>query len=178
MPFQGERLSVKMIFILIGYYVSTLLWRIPSPGTKSRLLLSLKLRIWNYWLFQGWKPWKACMKEPKNSIWNPLKNCRHLADIRVIHKVTLSLPSLSPPIPSLSGNHKVMKFLLNLSMKCWKSAFNAEGSRVNIVVAQVGVVKIYVGTVEALRKKDRHDKTQFTTKIDGNTRLGPSYFVF
>jgi hypothetical protein len=30
---------------------------------------------------------------------------------------------------------------------------------------------------EALRKKERHDETQFTTKIDGETTsLGPSYF--
>jgi len=28
-------------------------------------------------------------------------------------------------------------------------------------------VKIYVGAVEALRKKERQDKTQFFTKIDG-----------
>jgi hypothetical protein len=29
-------------------------------------------------------------------------------------------------------------------MKCWNSAFNAQGSRVIIVVVQVGAVKIYV----------------------------------
>jgi hypothetical protein len=28
-------------------------------------------------------------------------------------------------------------------------------------------VKIYVAAVEALRKKERPDETQFTTKIDG-----------
>jgi hypothetical protein len=32
-------------------------------------------------------------------------------------------------------------------------------------VVQVGAVKIYVATVEALRKKERQDETQFTTKI-------------
>jgi hypothetical protein len=62
-------------------------------------------------------------------------------------------------------------------MKCGKSAFNAQGLRVSIVVVQVGVVKIYVATVEALRKKERHDKTQFTAKIGRKTRLGPNYFV-
>jgi len=35
-------------------------------------------------------------------------------------------------------------------------------------------VKIYV---EALRKKERQDETQFTTKIGGKTSLDPSYFV-
>jgi hypothetical protein len=34
--------------------------------------------------------------------------------------------------------------LLNLSMKCWNSAFNAQGSRVIIVIVQVGAVNIYV----------------------------------
>jgi hypothetical protein len=32
--------------------------------------------------------------------------------------------------------------------------------------------------VEALRKKERGDETQFTTKIDEKTRLGPSYIPF
>jgi len=38
-------------------------------------------------------------------------------------------------------------------------------------------VKIDVATVEALRKKERGDETQFTTKIGGKTSLGPSHFV-
>jgi hypothetical protein len=52
-------------------------------------------------------------------------------------------------------------------MKCCNSAFDAQGSRVIIVVVQLGAVKIYVAVVEALRKKERQDETQFTTKIDG-----------
>jgi len=52
-------------------------------------------------------------------------------------------------------------------MKCWYSAFNAQGSRLIIVFVQLGAVKIYVAAVEALRKKERQDETQFTTKIDG-----------
>jgi len=62
-------------------------------------------------------------------------------------------------------------------MECWNSAFNAQGSRVIIIVVQVGAVKIYVAAVEALRKKERQDETQFTTKIGGTTSLGPSYFL-
>jgi hypothetical protein len=42
---------------------------------------------------------------------------------------------------------------------------------------QVGAVKIYVATVEAVKKKERQDETQFTTKIAGETSLDPSYFV-
>jgi hypothetical protein len=38
-------------------------------------------------------------------------------------------------------------------------------------------VKIYVTAVEALRKKEREDETQFTTKIGGKNSLRPSYFV-
>jgi hypothetical protein len=60
-----------------------------------------------------------------------------------------------------------MKFLLNLTMKCWISGFNAQGSKVIIVVLQVGAVKIYVAAVKAFRKKENQDETQFTTKIDG-----------
>jgi hypothetical protein len=42
----------------------------------------------------------------------------------------------------------------------------------------VGAVKIDVVAVEALRKKERQDETEFTTKIGGKkTSLGPSYFV-
>jgi hypothetical protein len=51
-------------------------------------------------------------------------------------------------------------------MKCCCSALNAQGSRL-VVVVQVGAVKIYVATVEALKKKERQVETQFTTKIDG-----------
>jgi hypothetical protein len=62
-------------------------------------------------------------------------------------------------------------------MKYWNSVFYAQGSRIIIVLVQIGAVKIYVAAVEALRKKERGDETQFTTKIGGKTSLGPSYFV-
>jgi hypothetical protein len=38
--------------------------------------------------------------------------------------------------------------------------------RLIIVVVKLGSVKIYIAAVEALKKKERHDETQFTTKID------------
>ncbi len=41
------------------------------------------------------------------------------------------------------------------------------------MVVKVSAVKIYVAAVEALRKKERGDETQFTTKIGGKT----NYFV-
>jgi hypothetical protein len=58
-----------------------------------------------------------------------------------------------------------------------KLNINAQGSRLIIVVIQVGAGKIYVAAVDALPKKERHDETQFTTKIGGKTSLGPSYFI-
>ncbi len=63
-------------------------------------------------------------------------------------------------------------------MKCWNSIFNAQGSRVILVVVQVGAVKIYVTAMEALRKKEREQyETQCITKISGKNKasLGPSY---
>jgi hypothetical protein len=52
-----------------------------------------------------------------------------------------------------------------------------EGSRVITLVVQVGVMKIYAAVVQALRKKETQDETQFTTKFGGQTSLGPSYFL-
>jgi hypothetical protein len=52
-------------------------------------------------------------------------------------------------------------------MKCSNLAFHAQGLRLIIVRIQGGAVKIYVATVEALRKKEGRDETQFTTKFDG-----------
>jgi len=47
-------------------------------------------------------------------------------------------------------------------MKCRNSAFNVQGSRVIIAAVQVGAVKIYATSVDALKKKERQDETQFT----------------
>ncbi len=87
---------------------------------------------------------------------------------RVIRKVTLSsscfLGLLSPAFPSFSwysqkkNRHfnKSQYEMLQLSTKCWYSAFNAQGSRLIITVIQLGAVKIYVAAAaEALRKKER-----------------------
>jgi hypothetical protein len=62
---------------------------------------------------------------------------------------------------------------MNLRMKCWNSASNAQGGGLIIVVVQVRGAKIYVAQEEALRKKERQDETQFTTKIDGFLSFNP-----
>ncbi len=38
-------------------------------------------------------------------------------------------------------------------------------------------MKIYAAAVEAFRKKERQNETQFIAKIDGKTSVSPSYFV-
>jgi hypothetical protein len=87
--------------------------------------------------------------------------------------LSLKSPSVSPSIPSSSGLQS-NEISLNLGMKCWNSAVNAQGSRV-IIVVQVGAVKTYVARVQALLKKETQDETQFTMKIGGKPNLGPSY---
>ncbi len=52
-------------------------------------------------------------------------------------------------------------------MKCWKSTFNGQCSKLILVALQVGAVKIYAATVEAQKKNERQGETQFTSKIDG-----------
>jgi hypothetical protein len=45
-------------------------------------------------------------------------------------------------------------------MECWKSTFNAQGSKLIIVSLQVGALKIYATTtVEVLKKKKRQGET-------------------
>jgi hypothetical protein len=74
-----------------------------------------------------------------------------------------------PPPPLFQWYPQSKEILLNLNMECWNSAFNAQGSGVLTVVVQVGAVKLYVAAVKALRKKERQDETQFTTKIGWKT---------
>jgi hypothetical protein len=101
-----------------------------------------------------------------------------------ILELSIKSPSLSPPISSAFAPYPLFQWysqnnenLLNLGMKCWKSAFNAQGSRVIIVVVHVEAVKIYVAAVQPLRKRETQDETQFTTKIGEKTSLSPSYFL-
>jgi hypothetical protein len=70
------------------------------------------------------------------------------------------------------------EILLNLGMKCWKSTFNAQGSRLIIVALEVGAVKIYAAIVEGLKKKERQDETQFTTKTEVAPPLTANVFYF
>ncbi len=88
-------------------------------------------------------------------------------DLSHLIKLSVKSPSLSPPFPSLSGISKVRKFLsiVFIGFLCLPiSLFDAQGSRVTIVIVQVRAVTIYVvAAVEALKEKERGYKTQFTT---------------
>jgi hypothetical protein len=50
-------------------------------------------------------------------------------------------------------------------MKCWNSAFNAQGSRITIVIVHVTAVKIYVAAVQALRRKKNGTKLSLPPKL-------------
>jgi len=43
-------------------------------------------------------------------------------------------------------------------MKCWKSTFNAQGSRLIIVALQVRAMNIYATIVKVLKKKEIQGK--------------------
>ncbi len=62
-------------------------------------------------------------------------------------------------------------------MKCWNSAFNAQGSRVIIGSCTDKSTENKCSSSEGAQEKGKRDETQFTTKIGGKTSLGPSYFV-
>ncbi len=54
-------------------------------------------------------------------------------------------------------------------MKCWKWAFNAQGSRLIIVALQVRAVKIYAAIEKALKWNERVGETQFHKNWDPPT---------
>ncbi len=108
--------------------------------------------------------------------------CPNSRPNRVVHKVTLSSPYIfGPAFTPYPLFQQSKDILLNLSMKCCNSGRSAETQhlmhkvwRLIIVGVKVRVVKIYVAAVEALRKKERQDETQFITKIDGFLSFTPS----
>jgi len=103
-------------------------------------------------------------------------------------KLSVKSPSLAPTIPSAFTPYPLFsvvllqskEILLNLSMKCRNSAFNAQGSRVIIVVVQVRALKIYVEAIEACQ--ERGDETQFTTttkiKLVEKLVFGSQLYIF
>jgi nicotinamide riboside transporter PnuC len=102
-------------------------------------------------------------------------------DTGVIHEVTLSFTLSFTPYPLFQWNLQSKESLLNLSMKCWNSASNAQGSRVIIVVIHVGgagqnICKSSWWCAQE-KRKDRMKLSSSPTKIGGKTSLGPSHFI-
>jgi hypothetical protein len=74
------------------------------------------------------------------------KNQRKKQQVLASYHPVFGLPFIHHPLFAWGGPQN-KEILLNLSMKSWDSAFNAQGSRVIIVVVQVRAVKIYVAAV-------------------------------
>jgi hypothetical protein len=84
---------------------------------------------------------------------------------------------LSSPYPLFQWYPHSKEFFKNLSRKL-SISYISRFESIFILVVQVGAVKMYVAAVEALKEKERRDKTQFfSTKIAGKTTLGCSYIV-
>jgi hypothetical protein len=107
--------------------------------------------------------WAWKLQELQKKKFGNLKNCerRNVVCNRVNRKVTLCFI----PYPLFQWYRQSEEIWLNLGMKCWNSASNAQGSWVIIVVVQVGVVKIYVAAVQALRKRKHKMKLSLWPKL-------------
>jgi hypothetical protein len=87
-----------------------------------------------------------------------------------LHNRVFLKPSCLHPVFGPSFTHYPLfergpqskEILLNLDIKSWNSAFNAQ---VIIVVVQVGAVEIYVATVEALRRKEREGQNRMKLSL-------------
>ncbi len=79
------------------------------------------------------------------------------------HKSTIAIFSSSLPICSIHIFSNDTMHVLH--------------SEPHITCHVIFLVKIYVATAMVLKCKERHDETQFSTKIAGKTSLGPSYFI-
>jgi len=78
----------------------------------------------------------------------------------IVLELSIKSPSVSPPISSAFAPYPLFQWypqskenLLDLGMKCSNSAFNAQSSRVILIVVQVGAVKMYVAASSAGAKK-------------------------
>jgi hypothetical protein len=55
-------------------------------------------------------------------------------DIRVLKSTKVKVSNYCPMLYFITFNYNFTKILLNLSIKCWNSTFNAQGSRIIIVL--------------------------------------------
>jgi hypothetical protein len=78
------------------------------------------------------------------------------------------LGQIPPPIPSFQWYPQSKEIFIN------SQHFNAQGSRVILIIVQVRAVAV----VEALRRKEGQDETQFTSRIAGKNYPGSQLFRF
>ncbi len=73
------------------------------------------------------------------------------------------------------------EILLNLSMKCWNSALNAQGSRIigsTGSSSQKSLCSSGGAQSKGTTRWSSSWSSQFATKIGGKTSLGPNYFCY
>ncbi len=104
--------------------------------------------IWCFWLLK-------CRVDSTENLTFPSNLPTHTQSYPQSHPVFG--PPFSPK-PRFQWNPQNNKILLNLGIKCWNPAYNAQASRLIIVAVLVGAVKIYVAAGERLRKKERQDE--------------------
>jgi hypothetical protein len=141
---------------------------------------------WGHSVFQNTKImriytcWKAKLSKIFPIVWPqncPNKRLPWTHKVQVSNEIqphkelSIKSPCLHPvfgpafiPYPLFQWYRQNKEILLNLRMKCWNSAFNAQGSRVIIVIVQVGV-KIYVASLEALGKNKYGMKLNLSPKL-------------
>ncbi len=104
---------------------------------------------------------------------------------------TLELSMKSPclwtcfhsPIPSFQCSPQSKEFLLNLSMKCWNSAFNAQGSRgfysscTRSSSRSSENICNSSGGAPGKREEERMKLSLSPNVLEKNYSLGPSYFA-
>jgi len=140
-------LPSEMISLQVTTFKASLKASLSTTHPHDDFLLQLLLLWWWYqWEF-NWI--ELSCEEP---IHQSCKICSQHA-IRVIISSPCLWARFHSLFPSLSDIRKVRKLLLNLSMKCWNSTFNAQGSRLITVVVQIGAVKIYVTALEEALEK-------------------------
>jgi hypothetical protein len=156
---------ITIIFALLIhflYVVQHLIFGVGLPNVEGQLLQDYK----TFFILPILLPLNSLNPSWDGSQWCNIKNLENPKITDVI-ELSVKSPSLCPlfgraftPYPLFQWYPQSKEILLNLSIKYWKIAFNAQGSRVIIVVVQVGVAKIYVAAVWR-----RSGKRQYRIKL-------------
>jgi len=123
---------------------------------------------------------KNCLVSKQNIfVLSRKKICQHFAPVNIVLKCQKLQLIFLLQIVELSVKSPCLHPVFGPSPQWYsKSKEILSKSLLIIVVVQVGAVKIYVAAVEVLRKKERQDETQFTTKIGGKNYFRSQLFRF